>query len=162
MSADRDAEDMSVPRPDPPPPDELNVQDDYFPSPHPPPLPPRPGEQLRPQTATTPHAKATIAISLPEGVYAQQQDGVSSASGGSVTTALSFSDSQSVRSLAPTLNTGENDVESMLGEILEETESTYEVEALDSDSEEDMEDSSSDDGASEGSIISVVAGLMQC
>lgn len=74
--------------------------------------------------ASTPglQAKATTAISLPEGVHAQQTDGASS---GSVTAAPSFSDSNSIVSLVPTLNTRDNDVESMLGEILSESEGQF-------------------------------------
>lgn len=74
--------------------------------------------------ASTPglQAKATTAISLPEGVHAQQTDGASS---GSVTAAPSFSDSNSIVSLVPTLNTRDNDVESMLGEILSESEGRF-------------------------------------
>lgn len=74
--------------------------------------------------ASTPglQAKATTAISLPEGVHAHQTDGASS---GSVTAAPSFSDSNSVMSLVPTLNTRDNDVESMLGEILSESEGRF-------------------------------------
>lgn len=67
-------------------------------------------------------AKATTAISLPEGVHAQQTDG---ASPGSVTAAPSFSDTNSIVSLVPTLNTRDNDVESMLGEILSESEGRF-------------------------------------
>lgn len=67
-------------------------------------------------------AKATTAISLPEGVHAQQTDG---ASPGSVAGAPSFSDTNSIVSLVPTLNTRDNDVESMLGEILSESEGRF-------------------------------------
>lgn len=67
-------------------------------------------------------AKPTTAISLPEGVYAQQQDAIGTTS---ITGAPSFSDSTSVQSLVPTLSAGDNDVESMLGEILEEGESGF-------------------------------------
>lgn len=44
---------------------------------------------------------------------------------GSITGAPSFSDSISVKSLVPTLSAGDNDVESMLGEILEEEEEGF-------------------------------------
>ncbi|PWW73764.1 DUF254-domain-containing protein [Tuber magnatum] len=107
----------------------IALAEDYFA----PLLPPRPslevtasGALLSTQSATssgasTPglQAKPTTAISLPEGVHAQQQDAVVSGSG-SITGAPSFSDSVSVKSLVPTLSAGDNDVESMLGEILEE------------------------------------------
>ncbi|TGZ85549.1 DUF254-domain-containing protein [Ascodesmis nigricans] len=118
--------------------DLLTVSEDYFP-----PLPPRslPAPQLpthlparppplshRASTASL-AAKATTAISLPEGVYAQQQDGVSSGNAsGNVTTAPSFSegDAGSIRSIAPTVSTadggeeGRENLEMMLSEILEE------------------------------------------
>ena len=62
----------------------LTVHDDYFPG-APPPLPPRPHLNPNPSllasrpttSADAPlQAKPTTAISLPEGVYAQQQDGL--------------------------------------------------------------------------------------
>ncbi|RPA95847.1 DUF254-domain-containing protein [Choiromyces venosus 120613-1] len=107
----------------------ITLTEDYFA----PPLPPRPSLEVTTSNAflsvhsatssgaSTPglQAKPTTAISLPEGVHAQQQDAVVSGNG-SITGAPSFSDSVSVKSLVPTLSAGDNDVESMLGEILEE------------------------------------------
>ncbi|CUS12661.1 unnamed protein product [Tuber aestivum] len=107
----------------------IALAEDYFA----PPLPPRPSLEVNTSNvllsiqsatssgASTPglQAKPTTAISLPEGVHAQQQDAVVNGSG-SITGAPSFSDSVSVNSLVPTLSAGDNDVESMLGEILEE------------------------------------------
>lgn len=112
------------------------LEEDYFP----PPLPPRPTlehsssfltlQNIHSATssgASTPglQAKATTAISLPEGVHAQQTDGASGGGSGSVTAAPSFSDSNSIVSLVPTLSAGDNDVESMLGEILGESEGRF-------------------------------------
>lgn len=111
------------------------LEEDYFP----PPPPPRPiletSSFLSLQNihsasssgASTPglQARATTAISLPEGVHAYQTDGASGGGSGSITAAPSFSDSNSVVSLVPTLNTGDNDVESMLGEILSESEGRF-------------------------------------
>ncbi|KAI5778600.1 trafficking protein Mon1-domain-containing protein [Geopyxis carbonaria] len=106
----------------------LTVDEDYFPPalPSRPPLDKTPSQLLslqgntgRPGTGSQLQAKATIAISLPEGVYATQHDGMGSAEGsGSVTAAPSFSDSTSIKSLVPTLTSGDNDLEEMLGEIL--------------------------------------------
>ncbi|KAG0635532.1 trafficking protein Mon1-domain-containing protein [Tuber brumale] len=107
----------------------ITLTEDYFA----PPLPPRVSLEVTTSNtllsiqsttssgASTPglQAKPTTAISLPEGVHAQQQDAVVSGNG-SITGAPSFSDSVSVKSLVPTLSAGDNDVESMLGEILEE------------------------------------------
>lgn len=117
--------------------DLLALTEDYFP-----PLPPRPPVNLRPTIIHTApghrptlsqaasvaslSAQPTTAISLPEGVYAQQQDGVSSGNGGSVTTAPSFSDAasgNSRKSVEPTMKVADDaDVESMIGEILGEDE----------------------------------------
>ncbi|KAL7276866.1 Vacuolar fusion protein mon1, partial [Rhizina undulata] len=115
---------------------EITVNEDYFP-------PPPPGVSHRAafegapptfisfQNTTSPSApgglqgKATTAISLPEGVHAQQQDAVGTSTSSSITGAPSFSDSTSVRSLVPTLSAGDNDVESMLGEILGEHEGRF-------------------------------------
>jgi len=147
----------------------LTVDEDYFP----PPLSLQPATTKSPsqllslQSCTHPstrggsstsglQSKATIAISLPEGVYAQQQDGVSSGGGSaSVTTAPSFSDSISIKSLVPTINTGDNDVESMLGEILAETDARYEgglVEELIDEMEEDSP-SEDEEGLSEEELL---------
>jgi hypothetical protein len=143
--------------------EELTLNEDYF---NPPlmsraPITNPPSQLLslqslsEPGTPTGLQSKATTAISLPDGVYAQQQDGVGSASGsGSVTTAPSFSDSTSVRSFAPTISTtGERDVESMLGEILEEDEARFGgdfiEEVLDDEDDEDIV-SDDEEGLSEG------------
>ena len=99
-------------------------------------------------------SKATVAVSLPEGVYAQQQDGVGSGGSGSITTAPSFSDSISIKSAAPTLSTGDNDVESMLGEILLENDARFGgsfVEELRDDTADDADaDQDSDDEDGDG------------
>ncbi|KAI5818450.1 trafficking protein Mon1-domain-containing protein [Pyronema omphalodes] len=132
---------------------ELNLDEDYFSSP-----PPSrnamstPSELLSQKSAATTssnnapqtHSRATVAVSLPEGVYAQQQDAMSS--NRSVTTAPSFSDSMSIRSTAPTLKSlGDADVESMLGEILSETESRFCASSIQESIEESVEDEDSDD-----------------
>jgi hypothetical protein len=132
---------------------ELNLDEDYFSSP-----PPSrnamttPSELLSQKAAATTssynapqtHSRATIAVSLPEGVYAQQQDAMSCSR--SVTTAPSFSDSMSIRSTAPTLKSlGDADVESMLGEILSETESRFCASSIQESIEESVEDEDTDD-----------------
>ncbi|KAF8250691.1 DUF254-domain-containing protein [Wilcoxina mikolae CBS 423.85] len=146
----------------------MNMNEDYFSAP----LPPRlsttktPSQLLSLQPSTLPSAsgsttpglqsKATIAISLPEGVYAQQQDGVNSGGSGSVTTAPSFSDSTSIKSFAPTLSTGDNDVESMLGEILEESDVTFSgpfVEEIEDETEDEDTASEDEEGLSEEELL---------
>ncbi|KAI5801969.1 trafficking protein Mon1-domain-containing protein [Pyronema domesticum] len=132
---------------------ELSLDEDYFSSP-----PPSrnamttPSELLSHKAAAITssnnapqtHSRATVAVSLPEGVYAQQQDAMSGS--GSVTTAPSFSDSMSIRSTAPTLKSlGDADVESMLGEILSETESRFCASSIQESIEESVEDEDTDD-----------------
>lgn len=148
----------------------LAMNEDYFHPPLSPKLPPvkTPAQLLSLQTTASPstataglQSKATIAISLPEGVYAHQQDGMSSGAGGSVTTAPSFSDSTSIKSFVPTISTNDNDVESMLGEILEESEARFGgvvVEELVDDETEDEDAASEDEeGLSDGSaLLSIV------
>jgi len=144
--------------------EELAMDEDYFNpplSPHPP-ITKSPSQLLSLQSAAGQgtsgaaravsglQSKATIAISLPEGVYAEQQDGVRSAGGsGSVTAAPSFSDSTSVKSYAPTISTtAEHDVESMLSEILEENEARFGtcfIEDLVNETEEEEEEEEEDD-----------------
>jgi hypothetical protein len=132
-------------------PKEFTVNEDYFNPPlltRRPPLSRMSSQLLQQSGGSSLQSKATIAISLPEGVYAQQQDGVSSTDGnGSVTTAPSFSDSISVKSFVPTLNTGENDVESMLEEILGESELGFGEEAAEelTDESEDEDTLSADE-----------------
>jgi hypothetical protein len=146
----------------------MNMNEDYFS----PPLLPQPSTTKTPsqllslQPSTLPgvsssttlglQSKATIAISLPEGVYAQQQDGVSSGGSGSVTTAPSFSDSTSIKSFAPTLSIGDNDVESMLGEILEENDAAFSssfVEEIVDDTEDEDAANEDEEGLSEGNHL---------
>ena len=145
----------------------LDMNEDYF---SPPPPSPKlaaiktPSQLLSLQAGTAGAAaaapglqsKATIAISLPEGVYAQQQDGVTTTSaGGSVTTAPSFSDSTSIKSTVPTISTNDNDVESMLGEILEESVARFGAlaveELADDDTDDDEAASEDEEGLTDGS-----------
>jgi len=149
--------------------EELTMNEDYFNPPLSPRLPitkaPSQLLSLQPGAASIAtgaasglQSKATIAISLPEGVYAEQQDGVRSAGGsGSVTTAPSFSDSTSMKSFAPTISTAaEHDVESMISEILGENEARFGsafIEDLVDETEEEEDDDTvgdDEDGLDEG------------
>ena len=112
----------------------LSIREDYFP-PSPSSLPikqpthsPQHHHQHHHQQQLSSNAglasQPTTAISLPEGVLAQQQqppgaDRINSSRGTSITGAPSFSsDSGSLASYVPTLDGRGNDIEEMLGEIL--------------------------------------------
>lgn len=83
--------------------------------------------QSTPEASTTTgnlQGRPTIAVSLPDSVYAKQQDGMRNDKA-RVVAAPDFSDSTSVESNVPTINTRDHDVPGIISEILDVRESFY-------------------------------------